>query len=112
MVTEATEEFGVDVTWGAAEATIVISGELDLATCPQLAGSLDGVVDGPAGDVVVDLSEVTFLDSTALTVLVTFRERLESVGRRLVLDRPSAVVVRVLTISGLLAAFAVASSEA
>lgn len=108
-VTDATEHFGIEVT---SEATIVISGELDLATSRQLTSSFEAVVDGRAGDVVVDLSGVTFLDSTALTVLITLRQQLDALGRRLVLDRPSAVVVRVLTISGLLEAFAVSPSEA
>jgi anti-sigma B factor antagonist len=111
FVADATEEFDVGVTWESATATIVVSGELDLATCPQLVTSLDGVVEGRPGDVVVDLSGVTFLDSTALTVLITFRQQLQGLGRRLVLDRPSPVVVRVLTISGLLDTFAVPSSD-
>jgi anti-sigma B factor antagonist len=111
IVTDATEEFGVDVTGASEDVTIIVTGELDLATCPQLADALDGVVDGRHGSVAVDLSGVTFLDSTALTVLITFRQRLQSLGRRLVLDQPSPVVVRVLTISGLLETFSVPSPD-
>ena len=51
-MTDATEHFGIEVT---SEATIVISGELDLATSRQLTSSFEAVVDGRAGDVVVDL---------------------------------------------------------
>ena len=111
IVADATEEFDVGVIWMSSDATVVVSGELDLATRPQLGGSLDGVIDGGTGDVTVDMSAVTFIDSTALTVLITFRQRLEARGRGLVLHAPSAVVVRVLTIAGLLETFAIPSSE-
>jgi anti-sigma B factor antagonist len=111
IVADVSEEFGVTVTWQAADATIVVSGELDLATCPQLAASLDGVIELGTGDVLLDLGGVTFLDSTALTVLVTFRHKLAGTDRRMVLHEPSSVVVRVLAISGLLDTFAITSSD-
>lgn len=105
IVPDVSDEFDVAVSLGSSTPTIAVTGELDLATCPRLAGSLDTVVDAGTGDVLVDLSRVTFLDSTALTVLVTYRQRLASAGRHLVVHQPSPVVVRVLTISGLLDAF-------
>jgi anti-sigma B factor antagonist len=52
-----------------AAVVLTIVGEIDMATAPEVAGAIDAQQDG-AGRVVVDLSEVTFLDSSALNVFV------------------------------------------
>ncbi len=61
-----------------AEAAIVaVFGEIDMATAPELASAIESVGDG-AGRVVVDLSEVTFLDSSGLNALVHCQRALEA----------------------------------
>ena len=76
---DVSDEFDVAVTWDVGGRTIVVTGELDLATSPPRSVARRRLADG-TGDVVVDLSAVTFLDSTALTVLVTYRQQLASAG--------------------------------
>jgi len=54
-----------------AEAVVVaVVGEVDVATAPQLDAVLSDLIAGGAVTLVVDLSEVAFLDSTGLGVLV------------------------------------------
>jgi anti-sigma B factor antagonist len=48
---------------------VAIVGEIDMATAPEVAQAIDGGPDG-ARRVVVDLTEVTFLDSSALNAFV------------------------------------------
>lgn len=55
--------------------SIVVSGELDLATAPELRALLDAV-DG-AGTVTVDLDTTTFVDSQGLATLTAAKQRLE-----------------------------------
>ena len=55
--------------------TVSFRGELDMSNASALRASL-GAVSGPA---VVDLSEVTYLDSTALYELAALRRRVGSV---------------------------------
>ena len=53
----------------AADILIVeVAGEVDMATAPQLAEAVEGA-SGPCRRVVVDLSEVTFLDSSGLRAI-------------------------------------------
>jgi anti-sigma B factor antagonist len=85
-------------------------GELDLAASPELSSVLDGYV-AAGGDLTVDLSGVTFLDSTALSVLVRARTRLSSAGSRLIVSDPSPVVVRILHLAGLVGLFVVERAE-
>jgi anti-sigma B factor antagonist len=60
------------------------------------------------GDVVtLDMSEVTFIDSTGISMLVKSRGHLEGMGCRLVLAKPSPPVVRVLAMVGLTEQFLV-----
>jgi anti-sigma B factor antagonist len=80
---------------------VTASGEIDLATAGQLRDRLIAAVLDADVDVVVDLSGVTFLDSTGLEVLVRTNSRLVSAGRRLVVRDPSQRVRRVLGVSGL-----------
>ena len=49
---------------------IAVVGEIDVATAPQLRECLHGVIAKGEPTVVVDLLDVTFLDSTALGVMV------------------------------------------
>jgi anti-anti-sigma factor len=74
-------------------------GEMDLATRDELRASLHRCT----GDVVVDLSEVEFLDASCLGVLVAEHTRLTQDGGTLRLCEPQGLVTRVLEITGLVA---------
>jgi anti-sigma B factor antagonist len=83
------------------QPVISVRGEIDLVTAPRLYDTLRSTfnADSPSG--VVDLSDVTFLDSTGLSVLVTAqKESLDNGGAlELVITSPS--VLRVFEITGL-----------
>src|SRR5271165_1396482 len=85
-----------------------VSGEIDLATAPELRDRL-AEIPSDAGNVIVDLSGVTFLDSTGLSVLVATWKRLTyeapSGAFRLVVRRPT--IQRVLEVTGLAQVFEV-----
>lgn len=49
---------------------IAVTGEIDLATSPQLKASLDALVDRGVSNVVIDLTHVSHIDSMGFTVLV------------------------------------------
>jgi anti-sigma B factor antagonist len=84
---------------------VAVAGEIDLATAPQLATAFDGIETSSGSTVHVDLAEVSFLDSSGISVLVDLRSRLEAAGASLALHRASPTVQRVLEISGLGALF-------
>jgi anti-sigma B factor antagonist len=88
------------------ERTVVISceGELDLATAPQLKWRLVNALEGELAGIVVDLSEVTFMDSTALGVLVGVRRGL-GLGARLAVVCTHPGVLNIFQVSGLDGAF-------
>lgn len=83
-------------------STISLVGELDPATAPQLDREIQRLLDdGLTERVVLDLSGLTFLDSSGLRAFVTARESLTSRGGELALRGPSANTLRLLDITGL-----------
>jgi anti-anti-sigma factor len=79
---------------------VSISGEVDLATAPALERTLRDAADGQRGEVIVDLTCCSFLDSRGLTALLATRERLGHSGRslRVVLSNPH--VMKIFQITG------------
>jgi anti-sigma B factor antagonist len=88
------------------------AGELDLYTCPEFKQALLGVISSGARHVVVDLSLTTFVDSTALGVLLRGVERLKAADGRLSVVCPDENILRVFQVTGLHRVFEIHSSRA
>lgn len=90
------------------ERTTVISveGELDLSTAPRLKWMLLDALEAGGGQVVADLSLVTFMDSTALGVLVGVQRKLVP-DTRLAVVCTSENVLQIFEFSGIDSAFAI-----
>ncbi len=80
--------------------TIALAGEMDLANAPDVERELIRAEATNATQIVMDLSELTFMDSTGIRLLITAHARSRADADRLVLVRPPARVLRVLTIAG------------
>jgi anti-sigma B factor antagonist len=61
-------------------AVLTVSGEIDIATAPSLRERLHGLLADEKHQIVVDLDDVGFLDSTALGVLVGVLKRARGEG--------------------------------
>jgi anti-sigma B factor antagonist len=77
-----------------------ISGEVDALTAPDLRRAIIDQLE-TTDALVIDLTAVTFLDSSGLSVLVETMKRLENVGGRLKLVITSPQVARVLRVTNL-----------
>jgi anti-anti-sigma factor len=75
------------------------AGELDIATVPLLEAAFDEVERGSATKIVVDLSAITFIDSTGLQLLLRMNERCDEAQRLEIVASPA--VERLLDITGL-----------
>ncbi|MGW3044206.1 STAS domain-containing protein [Kitasatospora sp. NPDC001159] len=76
------------------------NGEIDLDTAPSLRRALAAALESHR-EVVLDLSEVTFMDCAGLGALVQARNQADRRGARLVLRGASRCVVRLLKLTGL-----------
>jgi anti-sigma B factor antagonist len=87
-----------------------VSGELDLSVAPQLHNQLQELFVDGATSIYVDLLDASFLDSTALGVMVNALNQSQELGGRLHLIVTEPQILRVLTITGLIDAFILHSS--
>jgi anti-anti-sigma factor len=94
-------DFAVTAATSGGRAVVAVRGSIDHVSAPHLGRSLATVIDEGHRDVVVDLTEVEFLDSSGLTVLEDAVHRLERSGGVLALRSPSSIVRRLLGIVGL-----------
>jgi anti-sigma B factor antagonist len=82
-----------------ARPTVVVRGDIDLTTGPELAAVLDVAMTAGTG-IDLDLRHTTFIDSTGILVLVEAHVRLGQVREAIVLHDPSPAVRRVLGYAG------------
>ncbi len=85
----------------AAGVRVALRGELDLSTVGKVQEELRRVEADEPALVVLDLSSLTFLDSTGLRAVLTADERARENGRRLVIVRGPDAVQRVFAITRL-----------
>jgi anti-anti-sigma factor len=84
-----------------ASTTVVVSGELATAGAERLLARLDRLLDQGHRYVVLDLSAVTFCDSSGISALVRGHARASAAAGGLRLSAASPQVTRVLELSGL-----------
>jgi anti-sigma B factor antagonist len=87
-------------------SVVALEGELDLGRAPSLKWALVDSVDAGYKQLVVDLSKVRFMDSTALSVLVGVNRSLD-VGARMAIVCVNSNVLKIFELSGMDGAFAI-----
>jgi anti-anti-sigma factor len=93
-------DIGIEHEPGSARAAVRVGGEVDVSSVGELSAALEKLVAGGATDVRLDLSAVSFIDSTGLTALLTARTQLEGRGQ-VVVQQASSAVRRTFEVAGL-----------
>ncbi|WP_444542254.1 STAS domain-containing protein [Cellulomonas phragmiteti] len=90
-----------------ARTVVHVAGEIDVASADRLRESVAQLLSDGRTDLVVDLSAVTFMDSTGLGLLVGTLKRVRLAGGRLVLVVDSERLLKVFRITGLTQVFTI-----
>ena len=96
--------------FGTDSFVVAAGGELDLFTSERLREKLADVLELGGRRILVDLTGVSFMDSTALAALVGVAKTLQSSAGQMVLVADDPRVTRVIEITGLTSVFRVESS--
>ena len=80
---------------------VAVTGEIDLFTAPELKSALSEALESGHTRIVVDLTATTFLDSTALGVLIGAVKRLRSRDGVLTIDNTDPNIAKTFEITGL-----------
>jgi anti-sigma B factor antagonist len=99
---ELEEPLIIDVEADGATTVLVLRGELDPHTAPQLRAETARALRDGRHDLVLDLSGLTFIDSSGLRVIINSHKSAAERGGRLVLRSPSQTALRLLDITGLI----------
>lgn len=93
------QEFAVERSNGADRITVTVRGDVDLGTVDALGQALDQATR-EGGQVVIDMTDVTFLDSTGVRVLVEAYRSAQRHGGVLYVRGARHWVARVLEVTG------------
>jgi anti-anti-sigma factor len=83
------------------KVVIELEGEFDMFVCPTLASRFHELAEEGTRDVVVDLNDVRFIDTQALSTLLSAQQELEGHQHRLAIVAESAYARRTLELTGL-----------
>ncbi|HET6876057.1 MAG TPA: STAS domain-containing protein [Jatrophihabitans sp.] len=86
---------------------VAVSGEVDVYSAPALKDSLTELMQSGVSTVVVDLTDVAFLDSTGLGALVEARSATTEAGGSLPLVCSQERILKLFTITGLDGVFSI-----
>lgn len=86
---------------GDRQCQLIVRGDVDIDTAPRLGKAVEDALRRGRHHVAVDVSRVSFMDSTALTALLTGREHAVAAGGSLRVTRASPAVLRLLEMTNL-----------
>jgi anti-sigma B factor antagonist len=93
--------FDLKVVRSDRTTRLLPSGELDIASAPEFEQAIAEATAEPGAELVLDLRELTFMDSTGLRALAQTNARAGEAGFALSIVRGPRQIERVLEISGL-----------
>jgi len=93
-ISQATVERSVD---GSGRLVVTISGEVDMSNVQSVEAKLRAVLGEPHDLVVIDLSALSFIDSSGIAAMLRIAERVD----RLEIRNPSSTVQRIIEATGL-----------
>jgi anti-sigma B factor antagonist len=103
----AGDDFRISVRDDAGATTVIVEGEVDVATAPALRDELYRLIEQGTSEVVVDLSGMDFIDSTGLGVFVGALKRARESGGGIELRGLQPSARKVFDITGLSSAFTI-----
>jgi anti-anti-sigma factor len=92
-------DWPLEITAIACPAGLRLRGEIDISTLPSLELALE-LLHAQGGDVVLDLTDLTFIDVAGLRTLAYTAAALTATGRRLHLAHPSPQLCRLAGLLG------------
>jgi anti-anti-sigma factor len=92
--------FDIHTEVGSDLVTVRVSGELDIASVPRMRHAIEEALGESAPGLVVDLSALTFIDSSGLRELILLNARAVNEGWTLSMVRPSGATLAVFELTG------------
>ena len=106
LIAIVANDFNIEINeLGPDGVLVAVSGEIDLFTTPEFKAAVATAMSRDGGDVVIDLTRATFMDSSSLGVLIGAHRRLTRRGGQLLVACDQPAILKVLRVTGLDAVF-------
>lgn len=93
---------GYDIERDGSSVTVILRGEMDHHNAVTLRGDIDGMIyEYRPSLVVIDLSEIGFMDSSGLGFVMGRYALMKKLGGELILRDPNDRVVKIFELAGL-----------
>ena len=92
--------FIVDIQPDRSRVRVAVRGELDVATVAEVQRAIDELRDAGWDDIVVDVADMSFIDSAGLAVLIAADRRAGREGWRLTVANGRGALDRLMELSG------------
>jgi anti-anti-sigma factor len=99
------QPLGLDISQSPDRTKLAVAGEIDMDSAPQLLEAIVLAHQAAGTDVIVDLRDVTFMDSRGLAAMITAQRHLAREQAHLRLVNPCPAVAAVLEITGVRSLF-------
>ncbi|MGH9298571.1 MAG: STAS domain-containing protein [Acidimicrobiales bacterium] len=103
--------FSIEREEGTAIPTLRLIGEMDLRAATELREALVVALADGEGSVALELGELTFLDSTIISVLIMAKKRAETTSGEVRLLKLPRRIQRILAITGIESLFVIEPAE-
>jgi anti-sigma B factor antagonist len=90
-----------DVSTHGTQTVVALAGEIDLSNHVALRTTLNDLIVGGAVDLVLDMTDVTFMDSTGLGAMIGTRRRVHAFQGSLAIVLTNVAILRVFEVTGL-----------
>lgn len=100
----------IDIDRDGTTATLRVTGELELVQGDRLEAATQRMI-GEVEHFVVDLSGVTFMDSSGLGALIAINQAVGEAGASVVLRQPTEAVTRILEMTATASAFTIQPTD-
>jgi anti-sigma B factor antagonist len=93
----------IDVQYNESESLwdVKLIGDLDINSSIELKDRLTETLDDKEDDIVIDASELSYIDSTGLGVLISLLKRLNNNEKMLLIKEPQDNILKIFKITGL-----------
>ncbi|MCL5104285.1 MAG: STAS domain-containing protein [Armatimonadetes bacterium] len=95
-----TPRFGLTLDRSLYAETVSLSGEIDYAASIELKPKIDEITQNCKGDLLLDLSQVTFIDSEGIKTLISAFRRIHAKSAQARVVRCSPRAMRVIKLAG------------
>lgn len=110
-MTHRLEQLTIAVTQSPGSALVTIGGEIDVASVSSLRRCFTQCMDEGCTDITLEMSGVSFMDSSGIAALLMLNHELEELDGALTLSNPSRAVMKVLDITALSSLFTITNRE-